>query len=76
MGFTCLERRDTQIEFKKRKRIWSSPKTHTPETKRKYVENKERKYAKQILTKIQVELNARQTESKQKPYKAFNISYG
>ena len=58
MGFTCLETRDTQIESKKRKRIWSSPKTHTPETKRKDAENKERKYAKQILTKIQVELNA------------------
>lgn len=53
-----METRDTQIESKKRKRIWSSPKTHTLETKRKDVENKERKYAKQILTKIQVELNA------------------
>lgn len=76
MGFTCLERRDAQIEFKKRKRIWSSPKTHTPETKGKDVENKERKYAKRILTKIHVVLNARHTESKQKPYKATNISYG
>ena len=52
MGFTCLETRDTQIEFEKRKRIWLSPKTHTREKKRKDVENKERKYVKQILTKI------------------------